>query len=156
MARYKTVPVEVEAFKFGVESEPDWFTPRVLRGDIKIRNTVTGKLQIIIGKQDAISKGDYIVLTKDKELFAISAERFEKEYKLVKERKKATSTETKKPTKDKATVKATAKSTTNKSTSTVKKSTTKKDSTKTKKTVAKKVATDKTTSKESTAKDKKI
>ena len=90
MAKYKKKPVEVEAFKFGVDNMPDWFMDKVTDKTVALH--YMGKLYpqegyceiktlegVMLGNID-----DYIIRGVQGEIYPCKSNIFEQTYELVK------------------------------------------------------------------------
>jgi len=93
MPKYKNKPVIIEAFKFYVDSMPDWFMDKVTSNDIILRNCNYNRYSIneaycemktlegtMIG-----NGGDYIIKGIQGEIYPCKSDIFEMTYELVKE-----------------------------------------------------------------------
>jgi hypothetical protein len=73
--KYKCKPYEIDAFRFGYESPPDWFWDMVERNDINYTNNDVCHLETTSGEQTA-NKGDYICTSQDNPLFQMTYDVF--------------------------------------------------------------------------------
>lgn len=90
--KYRKLPLEIEAFKFYVDSMPDWFYEKVEKNDIILRNCNHKKYGIDVayceiktleGTMVAFG-GDYIIKGIKGEIYPCRADIFEKIYEEVK------------------------------------------------------------------------
>lgn len=82
MAIYRKLPIEVEAFLFGVDEEPKWFTEQ---GDVWEIKDYGNRLNIhtLEGVMEARFGEDYIIKGIQGEIYPCKKEIFEKTYILV-------------------------------------------------------------------------
>ena len=87
MAKYITIPLEIEAFKFGIDIRPDWFTESELNEKIKVfyvGRYYPQECYCEIYNGEDISKcsvGDYIIRDKQGKLHTCSLDLFEQLFK---------------------------------------------------------------------------
>jgi hypothetical protein len=84
MSRYKKNPVIVEAFLYGVDDEPNWFSWAISDGTVK-QHFVNDKpswceVRTLEGVMIATAKKDYIVKGVNDELYPCKKEVFAKTY----------------------------------------------------------------------------
>ncbi len=90
--KYRKLPLEIEAFKFYVDSMPDWFYEKVETNDIILINCDYKKYGIDeahceINTLEGImiaNGGDYIIKGVNGEIYPCKADIFEKTYEEVK------------------------------------------------------------------------
>ncbi len=90
MAKYRKKPVVIEAFQYGVDNRPDWFSDKVTSNDIityigtDIRNSEEYYCEIktLEGTMKGSYK-DYIIKGVEGEVYACKPDIFEKTYEFV-------------------------------------------------------------------------
>ena len=91
MARYRKLPVEIEAFKLGIDYIPDWFMDKVSTNEIILHGNSTGfqhyddtncDIKTLEGTMQA-DYGDYIIKGINGEIYPCKSDIFEKTYKKV-------------------------------------------------------------------------
>ena len=77
--KYRKKPVEVEAFRFGYDDEPEWFFNFGMVKDIKDEYCIIGNLEGDMRE----NRGDYIIKGLRGELYPCKPDIFEKSYEKV-------------------------------------------------------------------------
>lgn len=85
MGKYRKKPVVIEAFRFQIDNEmPDWFADRVTNNTIIIHEDGTCDVKTLEGTMKS-SKGDYIILGVNGEVYPCKPDIFKKTYEPVEE-----------------------------------------------------------------------
>lgn len=93
MSRYRKLPVEVEAFRIGIDYIPDWFMDKVTNNEIILHGKSSGfehyddtncDIKTLEGTMHA-NYGDYIIKGVNGEIYPCKPEIFEKTYELLEE-----------------------------------------------------------------------
>ena len=79
MSKYRKLPVEIEAFRIGIDYIPDWFMDRVTDNIIIIHEDGTCDINTLEGIMKS-DKGDYIILGVNGEVYPCKPDIFEKTY----------------------------------------------------------------------------
>ena len=89
MAKYRKLPVEIEAFQIGVDEVPPWFTKAVADGIVyfeitclELIETQICKIKTLEGIMTAYKK-DFIIKGVEGEIYACKPDIFKKTYELV-------------------------------------------------------------------------
>lgn len=93
MAKYRKIPVEIEAFQFYVDDMPDWFYAKVITNDVILKKCnykkysikeAYCKIKTLEGVMRA-NGGDYIIKGVNGGIYPCKPDIFEKTYELVME-----------------------------------------------------------------------
>ena len=93
MAKYKKIPVIIEAFRIGIDNIPDWFMDKVSKNEIILYGKSSGfdhyndtncDIKTLEGIMHA-NYGDYIIKGIQDECYPCKPDIFEKTYKKIKE-----------------------------------------------------------------------
>ena len=87
MMMYRKKPVEVEAFRMGIDEIPDWFMDKVTSNTIKLSRNVNETycyIKTLEGTMKA-DYGDYIIQGINGEIYPCKPDIFEKTYERVEE-----------------------------------------------------------------------
>lgn len=91
MAKYRKKPVVIEAFRFYIDSMPDWFMDEVTKNKIVLHKCKLGRFEIKeayceIETLEGVMRGnggDYIIKGVDGEIYPCKPYIFEKTYDIV-------------------------------------------------------------------------
>ena len=87
MARYRKKPVEIEAFRLGIDCIPDWFMDKVASNDVNIVINLLGAVRManiktLEGTMTA-REGDFIIKGVEGEIYPCKADIFYATYEAV-------------------------------------------------------------------------
>ena len=91
MSKYRKLPIEIEAFRIGIDYIPDWFMDKVTSNEIILHGNSSGfehyddtncDIKTLEGIMHA-NYGDYIIKGVNNEIYPCKPEIFEKTYELV-------------------------------------------------------------------------
>lgn len=81
--KYRKIPVEIEAFRFGYNDYPDWFMDRQVENDISIGGSNEKTLNVLFKTLEGTMRadyGDWIIKGVNNELYPCKNDIFEKTY----------------------------------------------------------------------------
>lgn len=78
MAKFRKIPVEVEAFRYGIDEPPPWFAEAEARGTVKAASE-SAVIDTLEGKMRA-EKGDWIIRGVQGELYPCKPDIFKETY----------------------------------------------------------------------------
>jgi hypothetical protein len=81
VARFRKIPVEVEAFRYGVDEPPSWFLKAQGEGTVKVK-TDSAEIVTLEGNMRA-DKGDWVVRGIRGELYPCKPDIFRETYEAV-------------------------------------------------------------------------
>lgn len=81
MAKFRKIPVEVEAFRYGVDVPPPWFVKAEAEGTVKVK-TDSAVIETLEGNMRA-AKGDWVVRGVRDELYPCKPDIFNETYESV-------------------------------------------------------------------------
>lgn len=86
MAKYRRKPIEVEAVRFGVDTQlPDWFIQKMVENVILSFSNGTGYVKTSHGGM-TVKKGDYIIRVENGEVYPCEAQMFERNYVMIEQK----------------------------------------------------------------------
>lgn len=94
MSKYRKKPIEIEAFRIGIDYIPDWFMDKVTTNEIILHGKSSGfehyddtncDIKTLEGTMHA-NFGDYIIKGINNEIYPCKPDIFEKTYEKVEER----------------------------------------------------------------------
>lgn len=86
--KYRKLPVEIEAFRYGIDNRPDWFCDKVSSNDIitfwndNCKDLTFCRIKTLEGIMEA-NYGDYIIQGIAGEIYLCKQDIFEKTYEAV-------------------------------------------------------------------------
>ena len=79
MSKYRKLPIEIEAFRIGIDYIPDWFMNKVSSNEIILHGKSNCDIKTLEGIMHA-NYGDYIIKGIDEEIYPCKPDIFEKTY----------------------------------------------------------------------------
>jgi hypothetical protein len=81
VARFRKIPVEVEAFRYGIDEPPPWFAKAEVEGTVKVK-TDSAFIETLEGNMRA-DKGDWVIRGVRGELYPCKPDIFGETYESV-------------------------------------------------------------------------
>lgn len=88
MSKYRKLPVEIEAFRMGIDFIPDWFMDKVTTNEITLHGKPNELVHCTIRTLEGNMRGeygDYIIKGVNGEIYPCKPDIFEKTYEKVEE-----------------------------------------------------------------------